>query len=268
MIKNDILKFTSSYYQKQLKDYSNSNESLYLKTRQLSEETIKTFGIGISPQENRNGLVINIRNSDFTLEQAKQYGIVIDNDKYCLDAMFGRVTIEIKDYQGNLIGFCGRTIDEKNDCKYLNTKATSLFVKKNTLFNLDKAKYYIDYLNKFNYIILVEGQFDVMSLWDKGIRNVVAPMGTALTDEHCKLIRMFTNNVVVCFDGDNAGQKAIEKSIHLLKKNKLNPIPMILPTKMDVDDIVKNLGINEFKNILQTSINASEVIKNYGTYRR
>lgn len=271
MINNDIIICASNFYKNELIKYPNSQEAQYLEKRKLSQKTISEFGIGISTLKNFNGIIEHIQKNNFNVEEAIDYGILIRsefNPKYINDNMRGRVVVEIKDYKGNIIGFGGRdTLN--NECKYLNTPTTPLFTKKNNLFNLDKAKYFIQYLNKFNYIILVEGYFDVMSLWDKGIKNVVAPMGTALTDEQCKLIRMFTDNVVLCFDGDEAGQNALKKSINLLNKNNLNPIPMILPNGMDADDVIQKLGVNEFINILDKSIfefQNKEI--NRGTYRK
>lgn len=267
MINNDIMVCASNYYKDQLLKNKNNNNSIeisYLRKRKLSNKTIKQFGIGISPYSEYFSVDNFLEKNGFTKEEAKEFGIIIKSEfsNSYYDNMNKRITIEIKDYKGNLIAFGGRDTENLNKIlipKYVNTPQTPLFIKKNNLFNLDKAKYYIDYLDMQkniipNYLILVEGYFDVMSLWDKGIKNVIAPMGTSLTDEQCKLIRMFTDNVVVCFDGDEPGQKAIEKSIRLLKLNYLNPIPMILPKDMDADDVVQKLGIDYFKKLLEESL--------------
>lgn len=122
------------------------------------------------------------------------------------------------------------------------------------MFNLDKAKYYIPYTSD-PYLIVVEGYCDVMSLWQNGIRNVVALMGTACTEYHAKLINMFCPKVVLCLDGDKAGQEATLRADTVLQENGIVTRKLYLPQNQDADEIMQTKnGQSLFKNLVQTAL--------------
>ena len=187
---NDILKQDSGYYKWALRNNCRKEYNEYLASRGLSDDTVKLFGVGCS--FSHKGVVKSLIDREYTLEEITNYGIGCNGEFGVFDKMHHRLTLELRDFRGSLIGFAGRSIVPNPEVKYLNTGATPIFTKGNNVFNLDKAKYAIDYTDN-NYLILVEGYFDVMSLYDKGVKNVVAAMGTALTVRQALLLKLFTD---------------------------------------------------------------------------
>lgn len=254
MLKNDIVLQASKYYKNTLATNGDSDIGKYItKTRKFSIDTINKFGVGISTD--RSGLIDYLLGLGYAKEEMLENGLIIEVDGKAVDFLAERFIIEIRGVFGGLVAFGGRQISGNKKYKYLNTKTTPLFTKKKTVFNLDKAKYHIDYLNT-PYLILVEGYCDVMSLWQNGIKNVVCTMGTACSDEQAKLIKMFCDRVVICYDGDNAGQKAIEKADIIFNDNKIHTHKLFLPNGLDPDDILnqengKELFIGMVNEVLE-----------------
>ena len=250
-MRNDILENTAYYYKRQLATFPNHELADYLKSRNLSQETQEIFGLGISPA--KYDLAYILRGKGYPDTALVEYGVCrVEEPRRLVDRMNHRITLEINNFRGEHVGFAGRII-WNGDCKYVNTPNTPIFVKGNNVFNLDKAKYFIDYINN-NYLILVEGYFDVMSLWDKGIRNVVAGMGTAFTDNQAKLLRLVTDNVVVCLDGDNAGINASSKVIETLHRNGINTKRLVLPDNQDPDEFVRNNKASDFLGLVNKTL--------------
>ena len=236
MIKNDILIQASKYYQSQFTNNSECEISKYIiETRKFNAETLKKFGVGISTDS--QGLIDYLKALGYTIDDMFENGLAFEIDENPVDIFVKRFIIEIRGIYGDLVAFGGRQLTGNKKYKYINTKTTSLFCKRKTVFNLDKAKYNIDYINN-PYLILVEGYCDVMSLWQNGIKNVVCTMGTACSSEQAKLIKMFCNRVVICYDGDTAGQNATEKADTILKNNNIETYRLILPNELDPDDIL------------------------------
>lgn len=249
---NDIILNARTYY-KQCLDTKQKNEIVdYLKSRKLSDNTIKLFGLGLSP--NNRGLVRYLSEKRYTISDMQMFGLCKTNERSneLYDIMRNRLTMEIRNCRGEVVAFAGRMTHDGR-CKYLNTPSTPIFTKGHTVFNLDKAKYAIDYLND-NYLILVEGYFDVMSLWDKGIRNVVAGMGTAFTDKQAMLLRMFTDRVVVCLDGDEAGQMGGDRAVQTLNACGIKSYKLVLPDNLDADEFINKYGKYEFLSLVTTAL--------------
>lgn len=150
-----------------------------------------------------------------------------------------RTIFPIRDLQGNVIAFAGRRIDEDQGPKYINTKDSLLFNKSRTLYGLYEAA---PYIRKHGYVIIVEGYADVIALAAVGIRNVVAPMGTALTEAHADIIARFTREAVTMFDGDDAGTKARRRAHVHLQQTRIRPGHVELPDGQDPDTMVKKIG--------------------------
>ena len=232
-----IVADASTYYKNQLNDYPYLKQAQYItQKRKYNQNTIATFGIGIS--SDRNGLVDYLYSLGYDFDTMQKYGLIGTLNEKPIDWLANRFTIEIKDVYGSTIGLVGRTISGDKRYKYLTTKTTPIFVKRKTIFNLDKAKYYIDYIND-PYLIIVEGQCDVMSLWQNGIRNVVALMGTSCSEYHAKLIKMFCEKVIICLDGDSAGQKGTERTESTLNKYGIKTYRLLLPDGKDADEIMQ-----------------------------
>ena len=214
-----------------------------------------TFGLGIA--ENIIGVTVteHLRKLGCPPETAEEYGIIYGTDNEWADCMHNRFTIEIRDVFGNLVGFSGRVLGNAKRFKYLNTKSTPCFQKSKVVFNLDKAKYYINYFAE-PFLIIVEGHCDVMSLWQNGIRNVVAIMGTSCSEHHAKLIKMFCRKVVLCLDSDKAGQNATLRSEKVLAEQGIEVCKMCLPKGKDADEFMQMKDGKElFKNLVATAIN-------------
>lgn len=249
---NDIILNAGKYYQQCLRIGYKPEIVDYLKSRHISDDTIKTFGLGLSPTD--RGLVRFLREKHYTINDMQMFGLCKANEKgnVMYDIMRNRLTMEIRNCRGEVVAFAGRTIFDGR-CKYLNTPSTPIFTKGHTVFNLDKAKYAIDYLNN-NYLILVEGYFDVMSLWDRGIKNVVAGMGTAFTDKQAMLLRMFTDRVVVCLDGDAAGQAGGDRAVQTLNACGIKSYKMVLPDNLDADEFINKYSKDEFLSLVSTTL--------------
>lgn len=232
-----ILKLTSDFYKANMKRHTDSELYDYVvNKRKLDFNTRETFGIGISMDD--NGLIRFLERKGVERSEMQELGLIYEKDNESRDYMSNRFTIEIRDAFGALIGFSGRKIYGGGKYKYLNTKTTPMFAKRKTVFNLDKAKYHIDYLGN-PYLIVVEGYCDVMSLWQHGIKNVVAVMGTACTEYQAKLIRMFCDKVVLCLDGDGAGQKAMESAEGMLNNHGVETYKAILTGGKDGDELMQ-----------------------------
>lgn len=244
MINNNIIIQASKYYQKQFAENKDCEIAKYIiNNRKFSNETLNIFGIGISTDS--KGLIDYLLSLGYTYGEMLSNGLVNKINGVYVDFFTERFIIEIRGIYGDLVAFGGRQLSGNKRYKYLNTKTTPLFTKKKTVFNLDKAKDYIDYINN-PYLILVEGYCDVMSLWQNGIKNVVCTMGTACSDEQAKLIKMFCNKVVICYDGDTAGQNATDRADLIFKNNNIKTYKLCLPNCKDPDDI---LGMDNGKQI-------------------
>lgn len=246
----------SQYYKDNLRQNPNCSLAKYItEKRKFNINTIATFGIGIS--DNPIGVTAwdYLKDHGCDQELAKEYGIVYEANGSLTDCMKNRFVIEIKDVCGNLVGFSGRVLGSPKRFKYVNTKGTPCFQKSKIVFNLDKAKYHIDYFSK-PYLILVEGHCDVMSLWQNGIRNVCAIMGTACTEHHANLIKMFCRDVVLCLDTDNAGIEATIRSERVLTEQGVNVHKMFLPKGKDADEFMQMQdGAAIFKDLAKKAMN-------------
>lgn len=252
-----ILYEASTFYRKSFIENPSSNLRNYVEnTRHFTSETIKTFGIGISM--NPTGMITELFSQHYDCDSMKENGLVFEKDGFMTDCMNNRFTIEIKDNLGRLAGFTGRLIRRSKRFKYLNSPSTKMFQKSKIVFNLDKAKDNIDYANK-PYLIIVEGHCDVLSLWQNGIRNVVAIMGTACSHYHAKLLKMYTDNIVLCLDSDSAGEMASQKSREVLEKNGLNVHIATIEGAKDADELMqKENGKAIFRGIINNSLKKGE----------
>jgi DNA primase len=221
----------------------------YLKSRNITEQIIKNFGIGYSPDY--TSLVLHLMSKGYTREQLKYVGLVHEsNDGNLIDFFAKRLIIPIMSPFDKVIAFGGRALDEATrGGKYKNSEETPLFLKRNTLFGVNLFKRNRTKEN-FKFVILVEGYMDAISLYQAGIRNVVASMGTALHVEQCKALKKLIDTVYVCFDGDTAGREATWKSLSKLEEAKIDVRVISLPDGMDPDDVVKQKGLDYFLNLI------------------
>ncbi|MEQ5991530.1 DNA primase [Enterococcus faecalis] len=224
----------------------------YLLERGLTQELIETFQIGFAPQK-RDFLSQVFKNEqlDETLFEPSGLFVQRDNGTF-LDRFYQRIMFPINDPQGNVIAFSGRllkTADFPGDemPKYLNSPETTLFNKRETLFNFDRARKEI---RKENTVLLFEGFMDVIAAWQSGVKSGVASMGTSLTNEQIRRLERVAKEVVICYDGDNAGVQATNRAIQLLQENSHFELSIVsIPEKLDPDEYVRKYGAEAFQNL-------------------
>jgi len=218
----------------------------YLQNRGISEETIKQFRLGYVPDTWRS-LADYLEGSGLSLKLAEQAGLVIAGKEGSFyDRFRGRLVFPIENVFGEVVAFGGRIL-ENGEPKYLNSPESPVYIKGKNLYGLNKAK---EEIRKKGFALIVEGYFDLISLWNAGIGNVVATLGTALTREHLELLRRYTVEVVALFDPDEAGRKALDRSLELFLSMRMRARALILPEGCDPDDYVKKHGKDELNELI------------------
>ncbi len=222
----------------------------YLRRRGLDDKTIKKFGLGYAPKAWSN-LMDYLISKGYEKDTLVECGLVTykkDGNKY-YDRFINRVIFPIFDYRGNVIGFGGRVLDDSLP-KYLNSPDTLAFNKKYNLYGLNFARKNISDRT----IILVEGYMDLISLYQYGVRNVCATLGTALTLEQGNLLKRYVDTVIISYDSDDAGVKATLRAIDILVSVGINVKVLNLKDVKDPDEFIRKYGFNEYKNSIENSI--------------
>ena len=241
--RNESLLLVSEYAGKFFQDSLQTPEGQaigyqYFRSRGLEDETIRKYGLGWAPVS-RKSLSEAARAAGYKEEFLIETGLSIKyDDGRLVDRFFDRVIFPIHSVSGRVIAFGGRTLKtDKSVAKYVNSPETEIYVKSRSLYGIWFAKNEISRQDK---CILVEGYLDVLSMHQLGITNVVASSGTSLTVEQIRLIRKFTNNVTIIYDGDGAGIKAALRGIGLILKEGLNVKVVLLPEGQDPDDFARS----------------------------
>ncbi len=217
-----------------------------LTNRGIAEETIKQFRLGYAPDSWRS-LANYLEGSGLSLKLAERAGLVIaGKDEGFYDRFRGRLIFPIENIFGETVGFGGRVL-EKGEPKYLNSPESPVYSKGKILYGLNRTK---EEIRKQGFALIVEGYFDLISLWNAGIGNVVATLGTALTREHIELLRRYTPEVVALFDPDEAGIKALNRSLELFLSMGIRTRALILPEDCDPDDYVKRYGKDKLNELI------------------
>ena len=228
---------------------TDNNALGYLRKRGLDEKTINNFGLGYA-LDSWNSLHNHLLSKGYKSEEIKEAGLAgISKKNTYYDKFRNRVMFPIFDYRDNIIGFGGRVMDDSLP-KYLNSEDTIIFNKRYNLFGLNIAR---KNLNVDRTMILVEGYMDLISLYQYGIKNVVATLGTALTDNQAQLIKRFSDNVILSYDSDEAGVKATIRAIDILEKNGLKSRVLNLGKYKDPDEFIRNVGLDGFMNKIEDS---------------
>ncbi len=243
------------FYHKQLYSPQGRQALEYLRGRGLTEKTIIHFGLGYSPSE-RFELVNYLKGKGFSQEELFAANLANQSKRgYAFDRFSDRVMFPIIDLRGNVIAFGGRIMSDIKP-KYLNTSDTPVFNKSRNLFAMQFAK------NKANgQLILAEGYMDVIALHQAGFENAVATLGTALTNEQAMLIKRYCDEIVICYDADEAGQKATQRAIDILRPTGLNIRVLTVPNGKDPDEFIRshgNQGSARFRMLLDKSGNDIE----------
>ena len=220
----------------------------YFRSRGLEDETIRKFGLGWAPLS-RKALSEAARAAGYKEEFLVDAGVSIKyDDGRLVDRFFDRVIFPVHSVSGRVIAFGGRTLKtDKSVAKYVNSPESEIYVKSRSLYGIYFAKNSISQLDR---CILVEGYLDVLSMHQLGITNVVASSGTSLTVDQIRLIRKFTNNITIIYDGDGAGIKAALRGIGLVLKEGLNVKVVLLPDGQDPDDFSKKHSLEEVQDYI------------------
>lgn len=243
----EIYDLANKFYQNSLNSSLGKNAIEYLENRSIDKETIKKFGIGLSIQ--KVSLTEYLTNKKYSLDKLIDIGLTNDNGN---DIFISRIMFPIYDLSGNVVAFSGRIYNTKDNSKYVNTKETDKFKKGKILYNYHIAK---EHLKKNDTIIIMEGQMDVIRASTVGINNCIATMGTALTKDHKIILKNMAKNIVLCFDGDAAGEKATLSAIELLEDTGVNIKIVRLPNKMDPDEYILKEGKDSFLYQIKSAMN-------------
>jgi len=224
----------------------------YLARRGVTDEAIKLFRLGAAPDA-WDDTVNWAKSKGHELATVEQAGLIIRKEETgnYYDRFRGRLMFPICDEQGRVIGFSGRVLsgDEKT-AKYVNSPETPIFTKSKVFFGLDKSKRAI---LDAGCAIVCEGQLDLIACFMAGVQNIVAPQGTAFTDQHARILKRYTDEVVLCFDSDNAGQNAAVRSLDHLLAAGLAVRVAVVPAPHDPDSFIKERGGSAFQNLIASA---------------
>lgn len=242
-----VSEYAGKFFQDSLQTDEGRNIALqYFRSRGLEDETIRKYGLGWAPLS-RKALSESARAAGYKEEFLIETGLSIKyDDGRLVDRFYDRVIFPIHSVSGRVIAFGGRTLKtDKSVAKYVNSPETEIYVKSRSLYGIYFAK---NEISRQDRCILVEGYLDVLSMHQLGITNVVASSGTSLTVEQIRLIRKFTNNITIIYDGDGAGIKAALRGIGLVLKEGMNVKVVLLPDGQDPDDFAKRHTLEEVRD--------------------
>lgn len=239
---------TARWHHHLLNDAGAAKARDYLRERKVSDEAVKLFRLGCAP-ENWDDTLNWGKSKGFEPAHLELAGLLIRKEEtgQLYSRFRGRLMFPICDDQGRVIGFSGRVLPGNDDPrKYVNSPETPLFIKSRVMFGLDKSKRAI--LDK-QFAIVCEGQLDLISCFMAGVQNIVAPQGTAFTSEHARIIKRYASEVVLCFDSDEAGQKATVRVLDDLLGGGLSIRVAMIPAPHDPDSFIKNFGGPAFEEL-------------------
>ena len=258
----ELNKEAARFYRSMLTDPRGAAVATYIREkRRISPKFSARFGLGAAPDA-WDSLILAMRDKGYDKADLIDAGLAVAGkgggiyDKYR-----NRLMLPVIDVRGDVIGFTSRVMDDSTP-KYLNTPETAIFKKRSILYGLNYAK-----STKRPSFILVEGNIDVITLHQAGFDNTVATMGTALTEEHIRLLGRYTKELVLCYDNDAAGEDATQRAIALLKNSEVGVKVLRLPrrrtesgelVKQDADDYIKNFGPAAFEALMDQSSNSAE----------
>ena len=253
-----VLSFAKKYFHETLfhDDEGISIGLSYFKERNFRHEILKKFEVGYSPEQ-RNALTSKALEAGYKLDFLTKTGLTIDKENYRFDRFAGRIIFPIHSLSGQVVGFGGRILkSDAKAAKYLNSPESDIYHKSRVLYGLYQAKKEIVATGK---CFLVEGYTDVLALHQANIENVVASSGTALSSDQVRLIKRFTPNITILFDGDDAGLKASFRGIDIVLEEGLNVKVVMLPEGEDPDSYSKKISATEFSDFI--SENEKDFIK-------
>lgn len=255
----DIYEVSSKLYINNLNTNYGVSAKEYLHNRGITDELIKEFDIGLSLKD-RDLLTKLLVKKNFSEKDMLDSGLIIRNDYGLSDIYINRIMFPLYDVAGKIVGYSGRIYNTSDTSKYINTRETAIFKKGEMLYNYHRAK---ESCRKKNVVIITEGFMDVIRLHSVGITNVVAAMGTAFTKDHVKLIRKLARDVILLFDGDEAGAHATLSCSDLLLEYNISPKIVRLPENLDPDEYILKYGVDKFNDLLENPINVMDFKLSY-----
>ena len=239
----------AQYFARNLFSAAGASARRYLQERGIVENTVKTFNIGYIPDGWRS-LADFLDKSGVSLKLAEQAGLVVaDKGGGFYDRFRNRLMFPIENVSGDVVAFGGRILGQ-GEPKYLNSPESPVYIKGRNLYGLNRTK---EDIRSKGYAIIVEGYFDLISLWNAGMGNVVATLGTALTKDHLDLLRRYTRDVVALFDPDEAGRKALDRSLELFLSTEMRARALVLPGRHDPDEYVRRYGREKLEELIEKS---------------
>ncbi len=248
----DIYNLTNKLYQLNLNTTKGITAKEYLKNRGINDETIKKFGIGLSLI--KGNIYEALVKKGFDNKDILKSGLATENG---YDLYRNRIMFPLWDLNGKVVGFSGRIFNGEDAPKYINSRETEIFKKGELLYNYHRAR---NECRRKNEVIIMEGFMDVISAYTHGITNVVAAMGTAITSSNAHLISRMAKNIILCFDGDDAGIMAANACTNELLKLDVFPSIVVLDKAKgkDPDEYIKNNGVEAFKEKLSHPLSVME----------
>jgi len=250
----DIYELSQKFYQNNINTELGKKSKQYLYTRNLNDEIIKEFGIGLSLNE-RDMLTKLLKSKKYDDKILLRSGLINENNYILNDVYKNRIMFPLYDLNGKVIGYNGRVYNGETENKYINSKETDIFKKRELLYNYHKAK---DECRRKKSVIIMEGPMDVIRAYTIGVKNCVATLGTAFGKEQAMLIRKLSSNVILCFDGDDAGLKATKGAIEELTKLGIEPKIVRLENNSDPDDYIIKNGKDTFISKIENPMNIIE----------
>ena len=237
-----IHQFVARYFYKKLHDEYGKEAFAYAKNRGLSKETLEKFKIGYAPYKSEE-LIDQLSKLGYSQDELLDSGIFSKSmEGKIYSKFFNRLIFPIENVQSKIIGFGGRVIGN-SEPKYLNSPETSIFKKKYNLYGLNNAK---DEIKKKNQVLVMEGYMDVVSVWQKGVFNAVASLGTSFTEEQGRLLTRYTNEIIMVYDNDLAGKNAAIRAVSILRPLNISVKISDLQGAKDPDEFINRFGLNSF----------------------
>jgi DNA primase len=241
------------YFARALQSSAGEGAREYLRNRGIETDVIRTFRIGLAPEGWRN-LFDFLDKKGIPPKLVEQAGLAVrrsgERDQGYYDRFRGRLMIPIEDVDGHVIAFGGRVMGS-GEPKYMNSPESPVYTKGNNLFGLSRSR---EAIRQAGFSLLVEGYFDLIALWSAGFQNVAATLGTALTRVQVDLLRRYAPRVAVVFDPDEAGRKALARSLELFLAGNVHAKAVILPEGQDPDDFVRTQGRKEMEALVARAV--------------
>lgn len=255
----DIFDITQKFYKNNINTKEGEKALEWIKNRRFDLSIVKDFELGLSLNQD-DALVKLLTKKGYKVQDMLRTGLITKNERGSKDTYINRIMFPIEDLTGKLVGYSGRIYNGENSNKYFNTKETEIFKKGEILYNYNRAK---ESVKQKNQVIIVEGFFATIRLHTIGVDNVVATLGTAFTKNHANILKRMAKEIILCFDGDQAGNEATNSCIKELAKIGVTPKIVRLEDNLDPDDYVIKYGKDKMIEKLNNPMNIMDYKLNY-----